>query len=217
MLWTVNESNETAWWKQVINNRMWWQYLLVFFGAVLMDITPLPLPPAFTVMVLLQIAYDLNIWLVIVIGVLGSVLGRYVLMRYIHKISDRIFKPAKKEDIEFLGNKMKQGWKSQLFILTYSLMPLPTTPLFIAAGIAKLKAVYIVPAFFVGKFMSDTIAVLMGKYAAENTTELLQGLVSFESFSGLVVGLLLIAALIFIDWKLLLVQRKFRLQFNIFK
>ena len=196
---------------------MWWQYLLVFFGAVLMDITPLPLPPAFTVMVLLQIAYDLNIWLVIVIGVLGSVLGRYVLMRYIHKISDRIFKPAKKEDIEFLGNKMKQGWKSQLFILTYSLMPLPTTPLFIAAGIAKLKAVYIVPAFFVGKFMSDTIAVLMGKYAAENTTELLQGLVSFESFSGLVVGLLLIAALIFIDWKLLLVQRKFRLQFNIFK
>ena len=196
---------------------MWWQYLLVFIGAVIMDITPLPLPPAFTVMVLLQVMYDLNIWWVIMIGVAGSVLGRYVLMRYIHGISDRIFKPAKKEDIAFLGRKMRQGWKSQLFILTYSLMPLPTTPLFIAAGVAKLKAVHIVPAFLVGKFTSDTIAVLTGNYAAKNTNDLLEGLVSVESIGGLAVGLLFIAGLIFIDWKLLLVRGEFKLQFNIFK
>jgi hypothetical protein len=37
---------------------MWWQYVMVFLGAVLMDITPLPLPPAFTIMILLQIMFD---------------------------------------------------------------------------------------------------------------------------------------------------------------
>jgi len=31
---------------------MWWQYLLVFVGALLVDVSPFPLPPAFTAMVL---------------------------------------------------------------------------------------------------------------------------------------------------------------------
>ena len=101
---------------------MWWQYVLVFLGAVLMDITPLPLPPAFTVMILLQIMFDLPVWPVIVIGVIGSIVGRYILTLYIPMISSHIFKKSKNEDIEFLGNKLKtKGWKSQLFILFYTL------------------------------------------------------------------------------------------------
>src|SRR5436190_12915305 len=90
-----------------INKTMWWQYLLVFFGAVLMDITPLPLPPAFTIMILFQIMFGLSVWPVIIIGVLGSILGRYILTLYIPLVSSRIFKKSKNEDIEFLGNKLK--------------------------------------------------------------------------------------------------------------
>jgi membrane protein DedA with SNARE-associated domain len=55
------------------------------------------------------------------------------------------------------------------------IMPLPSTPLFIAGGIARMKPYYIIPAFVVGKVVSDTAAVLMGKYAAENTGDLLHG------------------------------------------
>lgn len=197
---------------------MWWQYLLVFIGAFLVDVVPFPLPPAFTVMIFLQIFYDLNIWVVIITGVAGSIAGRYILTLYIPRLSGKIFKAAKNEDIRFLGNKMKnKGWKGQLFIVLYSLLPLPTTPLFIAGGMAKMKPLYIIPAFIVGKFISDMIAVLTGKFAEENSSGIVNGILSWKSIVGLTLGLLLIFALLFIDWRSLIQTKKFKLKFKILK
>lgn len=195
-----------------------WQYLLVFIGALLVDVVPLPLPPAFTIMIFLQIRFDLNIWAVIVIGVIGSVIGRYILTLYIPKLSAKIFNVAKNKDVQFLGKKLKEkGWKSKAIILVYSLMPLPTTPLFIAGGMAKLKPVYIIPPFIIGKFISDMVAVLIGKYAAENTSNLVRGMVSWKTITGFGLGLILIFILVYIDWRSLLIEKKFRLKFNIMK
>ncbi|MBP6730622.1 MAG: hypothetical protein KA149_01100 [Chitinophagales bacterium] len=196
----------------------WWQYVLVFICSMAVDIVPFPLPPAFTVMVLLQIVFKLNIWVVVIIGVVGSVAGRYILTMYIPKISGKLFKASKNEDVQYLGEKLKsKGWKSHAVILVYSLLPLPTTPLFIAGGMAKMKPYYIIPAFFVGKFISDTLAVFMGKYAAENTENLLHGMINWKSIVGLALGILLIAALLFIDWRTLLQQKKLKLKFMIWK
>lgn len=197
---------------------MWWQYAIVFIAAFLFDVVPLPLPPAFTAMVFFQIKYDLNIWLVIVIGVIGSILGRYLLTLYIPLVSKTLFKPSKNEDVQYLGRRMKEkGWKSQVSIIVYSLMPLPTTPLFIAAGMAKLKPIYIIPAFFIGKFTSDTIAVLIGEYAARNAPDILSGTLGWKSVTGLIAGVLLISALLFIDWRTLLQKNKLTLKIKIWK
>jgi len=195
---------------------MFWIYALVFLGAFIFDVVPIPFPPAFTIMVFLQIMFDLNIWWVIVIGVAGSILGRYVLTLYISYLAGKIFKRSKNEDVEFLGGKMKEkGWKSQLFILAYSLLPLPTTPLFLAAGMAKIKPVYIIPAFFVGKFTSDAITVHVGKYAADNLTNVLDSVTSLNSIASFVLGLLLVCAVIFIDWRTLIQMKKFKLNFRV--
>jgi membrane protein DedA with SNARE-associated domain len=197
---------------------MWWQYLLVFLGTMLVDIVPLPLPPAFTVMVFLQIKFDLNVCAVIVIGVIGSLVGRYILASYIPHVSAKIFKQDKNDDARMLGTKMKANKrKAQMFVLTYSLMPLPTTPLFIAGGMARMKPMQIIPPFVIGKLISDTIAVLSGKFAAENTSSLLEGVVSFKSIAGLVAGLLLVAAILFIDWRTVFLKKKLKLKFNIWK
>ena len=75
----------------------------MFIGAFICDIVPFPFPPAFTVMILLQLMFKLNVWAVIVIGVAGSVLGRYLLTLYIPKLSDSVFKPDKNEDVKYLG------------------------------------------------------------------------------------------------------------------
>jgi len=195
---------------------MFWIYALVFLGAFLFDVVPIPFPPAFTIMVFLQIMFDLNIWWVIVIGVAGSILGRYVLTLYIPFLAGKIFKRSKNEDVEFLGGKMKEkGWKSQLFILAYSLLPLPTTPLFLAAGMAKIKPVYIIPAFFVGKFTSDAITVHLGKYAADNLNNVLKSATSLNSIASFVFGLLLFCAVIFVDWRTLIQLKKFKLNFKV--
>jgi len=182
------------------------------------DVVPIPLPPAFTVMILLQIVFDLNIWIVIGIGVLGSIAGRTILSLYIPHVSGRLFKPAKNEDVQYLGKRLKEkGWKSHALILVYSLMPLPTTPLFVAGGMARLHPLQIIPAFFVGKLASDTAAILMGKEALGSTEDIVNGLVSWKSIVGLVVGLLLLFALLFFDWRSLLQRHRLRLKFNIWR
>lgn len=198
--------------------KMWWHYCLVFLGALLFDIVPFPFLPAFTVMMFLQLYFDLNLWACVFIGVAGSVLGRYILTLYIPLISDKYFKPSKNEDIIFLGNKLKEkGWKSQAVILAYSLLPLPTTPLFVAAGMSRLGPIYIIPAFCIGKFTSDTIMLSMGKFASENLNTLESNILSWQSFVGLAFSLLLLCALLFIDWRTLIQKRKFLLDFKIFK
>lgn len=195
---------------------MWFHYLLVFLGSMLVDLFPFPLPPAFTVMIILQIKFDLPIWPVIFIGVAGSVVGRFILTLYIPHVSDKIFKKEKNEDVEYLGKKLnKKTWRSHLVVLIYSLMPLPTTPLFLAAGIAKMKPFYIIPAFAIGKLISNSIVVWIGNYAANNTGDLIHGMVSWKSIVGLLLGLILIFALLFIDWRTLLQKKKFKLKFDI--
>lgn len=197
---------------------MWLKYLYVFIAAMLVDIVPLPLPPAFVVMIFLQLYYKLDVWVVIWVGVAGSILGRYILTLYIPKVASRLFNPDKNADVQFLGKKLKEkGWKSQLAILTYSLLPLPTTPLFIAGGMARMKPIFIIPAFFVGKFTSDAAAVFMGMYAAENITGILDGIISWRTISGLLLGLLLITGILFIDWRTYLEQKKIRINFKIWK
>ena len=191
---------------------------MVFIGAFLFDVVPFPFPPAFTIMIFLQIMFDLNIWWVIVIGVAGSISGRYILTLYIPFLAGKIFKRTKNEDVEFLGKKMKEkGWRSQMVIIAYSLLPLPTTPLFLAGGMAKLKPLYIIPAFFIGKFISDAVTVHLGKYASEHTKSILEQASSWKSITSLVAGLLLICALLFIDWRSLIQKKKFQMKFKIWK
>jgi len=195
---------------------MFWLYVLVFLGAFLFDVVPIPFPPAFTIMVFLQIMFDLDIWWVIVIGVAGSILGRYILTLYIPYLAGKIFKQSKNEDVEFLGKKMKdKGWKSQILIVAYSLLPLPTTPLFLAGGMAKIKPLYIIPAFFIGKFTSDALTVHLGKYAADHVTNIVDSALSLKSIASMLFGLLLVCAVIFIDWRTLIQHKKFKLNFKV--
>ncbi len=197
---------------------MWWHYAAVFFGAFLFDVVPFPFLPAFTIMIYLQVRFGLDLWTVVCVGVAGSILGRYLLSRYIPYLSGRFFKPAKNEDLQFLGEKLKaKSWKSQLIIVAYSLLPLPTTPLFLAGGMARIKPLYIIPAFFVGKFTSDAFALEMGDYAAQNVQSLGTNLFSWQSLTGLLTSLLLLGALLFVDWRSLIQRQQFRLKFGVFK
>lgn len=197
---------------------MWWEYLLVFTGAFLFDVVPFPFPPAFTIMIFFQLIFGLNIWLVIVVGVVGSIFGRYVLTLYIPSLANRIFKKSKNEDVQFLGEKIKdKGWKGQVAIIAYSLLPLPTTPLFLAGGMARIKAPYIIPAFFVGKFTSDAITVHLGKYVSDNTETMIRAGLSWKSLASVGLGLVLLCAVLFIDWRALIQKKQFLLNFNIWK
>lgn len=195
---------------------MW--YLVVFLAAFAVDLIPVIGPPAWTVMIFLQVKFDLNIWGVLCAGVPGSALGRYVLSLYIPKVSSKIIKRRKNEELQFLGKKLGQSfWKSWLFVFLYTLTPLSTTALFTAAGIARINPMQIVPPFFVGKFVSDAIMVITGKHAASSFDDIIHGTFSLKGILTAVAGLVVIGGLLFIDWRALLQQKKLKFNFKIWK
>lgn len=193
-------------------------YVLVFISSLLVDLIPFIGPPAWSVMVFFQIKFHLNIWLVLVAGVVGSAIGRYLMTLYIPLLTAKVINEKKDAELKFLGEKLSgEKWKIPLIVFIYTLIPVPTTPLFTAIAMAKVKPMIVIPPFFVGKFISDMVMVYLGKYAAENTIDMMHGLISWKTIAGLVIGLILIFGVLFIDWYSLLLKKKLKLNFSIWK
>jgi membrane protein YqaA with SNARE-associated domain len=193
-------------------------YILVFIAALAVDLIPFFGPPAWTVMVFLQVRYGLDIWLVLIVGVVGSAIGRYLYSLYIPYFSSRLLKEQKNEDMIYIGSRLNENnWKVQVFVLLYTVLPLPSTPLFTAAGISRINTLAIIPAFLVGKFIIDTIMMHAGNYIVSNTTEIAAGLVSWQNIVGTIAGMLVVLLFLFIDWRRLLQEKKLTLNFNIWK
>lgn len=193
-------------------------YVVVFLVALAVDCIPVFAPPAWPLLVFFLVRYDLNPWLVVVLGVIGTTLGRYVLASYIPWVSRKILDKREDDNLKFLGQRLSRTALSAfVFVFLYSLTPLSTTALFTAAGIAKVKPLYILPPFFIGKMISYSVLILTGQYAVENAGSIFGDGLSLKSILTAVCGLLLLLALLFIDWKELLLKKKFKLRFKIWK
>jgi membrane protein YqaA with SNARE-associated domain len=193
-------------------------YVVVFCSALAVDLIPVIAPPAWTIMVFLLMKFDLNPWIVLLVGVPGSTLGRYIFSLYIPKFTDKIIKRHKKEELEFLGKRLGQKlWMSWLFVFVYTLTPLSTSALFTAAAIARVNPVRTVPPFFCGKFISDAVLIFTGQYAAGNMTDLLHGTFSLKGILAAVVGLLIVGGFLFVNWRVFLQRGKFKFNFKIWK
>src|SRR2546423_4861178 len=83
-----------------------WPYFLVFFAALAVDTIPVFAPPAWIVLVVLLVKFKLNSWLTVAIGVTGSTIGRYILTRYIPKISSRIVNRREDANLRYIGGNI---------------------------------------------------------------------------------------------------------------
>jgi membrane protein YqaA with SNARE-associated domain len=193
-------------------------YFFVFLFSLLVDLIPFIGPPAWTVMVFFYLKYDLNIWVVLITGVIGSAIGRYLFALYIPYVSSKVLNERKETDLHYLGQKLSSNkLRTQAFVLFYTLIPVPSSPLFTVAGLAKIHPIRIIPAFLAGKFISDAIMVYVGEYAALNIDNILKGFFSIKSLMGAFGGLALLFLILFIDWRILLQNKRFKLNFSIWK
>ncbi|HJW08071.1 MAG TPA: hypothetical protein VJ483_00455, partial [Holophagaceae bacterium] len=96
----------------------------------------------------------------------------------------------------------------------YTLTPLSTSALFTAAALARVRALRTVPPFFFGKAVSDAMMIFTGRYAIEN---LERSAFSTHGVVVLVLGVAIIAAFLFVDWRRLLEQKQFRFNIHIWK
>jgi membrane protein YqaA with SNARE-associated domain len=195
-----------------------WPYAAMFLAALATDLIPVIGPPVWTVMIFMLVKYDLNPWGVLAVGVPGSVLGRYGLSLYVPRFLGTVMKPRKNDELRFAGSKLKGSlWRSWPFVLVYSLLPISTTALFSAAGLARIKPVQILPPFFVGKFISDAVMLFSGRYAVTNSVDLVYGTFSWKGAATIAAGMVVLAAFLFLDWRRLLEQKQVRMEFRIWK
>src|SRR3954471_22466783 len=93
-------------------------YLLVFLGSLAVDLIPFFGPPAWILMAFLMVKFNLNPWLTLAVGVPASTLGRYILSRYIPKLSRHVVTKRKHEELEFVGKRLRRKlWMNWLFVL----------------------------------------------------------------------------------------------------
>ena len=193
-------------------------YLAIFLSALVVDLIPVIAPPAWTIMVFLLVKFHLNPWFVLIVGVTGSAIGRYIFSLYVPHIADKLIKRRKKDELEFMGKKLTQTfWQSWLFVFIYSLTPLSSSALFTAAAIAKVKALRTIPPFFCGKFLSDALMIVTGNYAAGNLKDVVHGTFSSKGILAIVLGLVVVAVFLFIDWRALLQRKRFTFNLKIWK
>jgi membrane protein YqaA with SNARE-associated domain len=190
----------------------------MFLAAMATDLIPVVGPPVWTVMVFMQVKFDLNIWGVLAVGVPGSVAGRFLLSLYVPAFFGKVIKQTKTDELRFVGRKLNGSlWRSWSFVLLYSLLPLSTTALFSAAGLARIKPIQILPPFFVGKFVSDAVMLFTGEYALHNSVDLVYGTFSWKGMATIATGLAILAVVLFLDWRRLLERRQVRFDFRIWK
>ena len=193
-------------------------FLAAFLIGVVVDSIPVFAPPAWSILAILVVKYKADPWGVLVFGVLGSTLGRFILSLYITKVSRKLLSGTENKNLTYVGKKFEQGfWKTNLFVLAYTLTPLSTTSLFTAAGMGRVKVLSILPAFALGKFISDAAMLFAAKNAAKDVSDLLHGAASLKTVVAAVVSFMLMGGVLFVDWRTLIEKRKFKLSFRIWK
>ncbi|WP_269632072.1 hypothetical protein [Pelomonas sp. BJYL3] len=104
--------------------------------------------------------------------------GRLMLARSAQRISaSRWMRPAMRANMHEVADAIKGHERaSTLAFLAFAISPLPSNVLFLAYGLARAPLRLLAWPFFVGRFISYTVAVIGGAYAGRQLELQLSGL-----------------------------------------
>lgn len=194
-------------------------YGLVLVASFLVDCIPVFAPPAWTLMMFFMLKYNLNPYVVALVGTVGTVSGRFVFSSYIVPwVGSKTLSFAKEEDLKFVGAKLSnKGIWTFVFIFAYSILPLSTTALFTAAGLAKIRRIFVLPPFFLGNLVGDTAILVSGKYAIHSFDDMYKGSMDVKSIILTVLSLLIVLMFLFVDWRELIENGKLQLKWRFWR
>jgi hypothetical protein len=121
----------------------------------LINLSPGFMPSSWMVMAFFYIQFGLPLVPLCVAGALVSGLGRLCLAKGSDWTTQRFF-PKKKEDLRSLGGYLerKRGFVAG-FVFVYSLLPLPTNNLFLAAGMTRVNLAPVLRGFYAARLPAD--------------------------------------------------------------
>lgn len=134
-------------------------YLLLFALVFAINLMPAFGPPTWAVLVFVRLNWHLNPVLLVVLGALAAVSGRYILASAAHRVKGRL--PARiktnLDDAQALVARKRMGTFALFGVFVVS--PLPSAQLFVAAGLLDVPLMALSLAFLLGRLVSYSIYV----------------------------------------------------------
>lgn len=134
--------------------------LLMLAVVLVVNVMPAFAPPTWTVLVVFLIRYDIPAPVLVIGGAAAAATGRFLLASAFRRLAPRL--PEKKRrDLDAVGELLTERRSGQAGLLgLFLLSPLPSTPLFQAAGLTeRVGLVPVTLAFFCGRLVTYSIYV----------------------------------------------------------
>ena len=187
-------------------------YLILFLIAAGFAIIPLPLFPSWVVVAYMVVEFDLRLWLAILIGALGTMVGRVILVAVSRVAGHRLLGRWSQENMGYLHSKLENAAGDLGIAVLLGASPPPAGVLFVLAGLMRVKLWLVAASVFIGRTIGYWISVGGTSVAAGALAAQLRDVVGPWSVIlavAIVVGVLALA--IHIDYRALIEDRKFRL------
>lgn len=125
----------------------------------IINLVPAFMPASWMVMSFFYIEFEPPLLILTVLGAIVSGLGRLVLARESVFVKRR-FMHGHAQDLDDLGQFLKSRgpWLTATTFI-YSLLPLPTNNLFVAAGLAEVRMLAVIVGFWAARIPADTFFV----------------------------------------------------------
>jgi membrane protein YqaA with SNARE-associated domain len=134
-------------------------YLLLVVAVLGVNLLPAFGPPTWAVLVLFRLHYHLDSVATVGLGAISAATGRYLLALGARRFRPRLSEKRRTslEALEALFARHRV--RSIGALLLFAISPIPSAPMFVAAGLLRMHLLPLVAAFFTGRLVSYTIAV----------------------------------------------------------
>ena len=177
-------------------------YLALVALVFSINLLPAFAPPTWIILVFYKLNTGLNTFAIIILGVMASSSGRYVLALATRRLRGRL-KPQHVENLERVRTSLNRGGKGViLYFVFFIISPLPSAQIFEAAALMNAALIPITIAFMVGRTISYSISVVGASTLKDHAMGhvLLQSIKSPWGIAFQIFCLIGIYALMKIDW-----------------
>jgi membrane protein YqaA with SNARE-associated domain len=159
------------------------------------------MPPTWALLAYFHLRDGMPIWLLALVGASAATLGRAMLASVSENYGPRIVPDAWRQNIEHLVETIRSRRSLGLSALgVFTLNPVPSNHLFIAAGIARAPMLPILTVFFFGRFVSYLVWIAVADVAFNSLSDVLGASTGIWAVVIQIVGFIILILVMRIDW-----------------
>lgn len=177
-------------------------WIVVWLLAVVLNAIPVFMPPPWSLLAYFHLRHDLAVLPLAVTGALAAMTGRTILALASRRLGVRWLSPQRQASIEALRAQLLAHRGLSLSSLAlFSIGPIPTNHLFIAAGLARVPLLPVVLVFGVTRCVSYVLWMQATETAAASLADVVTPTLGSGAAVALqLLGFALLILLVRLDW-----------------